>query len=82
MHRFNVPTLRNIELTAPYFHDGSAKTLEEAVREMVRYQTQKGQIPEKDVQDIVAFLKTQTGSYRGHNLATITEEEAGILPSK
>nr|AAD53905.1 CytC [Zymomonas mobilis subsp. mobilis ZM4 = ATCC 31821] len=58
------------------------KTLEDAVREMVRYQTQKGQIPEKDVQDIVAFLKTQTGSYRGHNLATITEEDAGILPSK
>ncbi|MFT8735853.1 MAG: cytochrome-c peroxidase [Zymomonas mobilis] len=81
-HRFNVPTLRNVELTAPYFHDGSAKTLEDAVRQMVRYQTSKGQIPEKDVQDIVAFLKAQTGTYRGHNLATITEAEAGIQPSK
>ncbi|AEI37064.1 cytochrome-c peroxidase [Zymomonas mobilis] len=75
-HRFNVPTLRNIALTAPYFHDGSAKTLEDAVKVMVRYQTRKGSIPEQDINDIVAFLKAQTGTYRGHNLATITEAEA------
>jgi cytochrome c peroxidase len=40
--RFKVPNLRNIALTGPYMHDGSAKTLPEAVRLMVRFQTPKG----------------------------------------
>lgn len=38
-HRFKVPNLRNVALTAPYFHDGSAPTLDDAVKKMVRYQT-------------------------------------------
>lgn len=64
-NRFKVPTLRNIALTAPYMHDGSVKTLDEAVRVMVRNQTRKGRLLDKDVQDIVAFLKTLTGTYKG-----------------
>ena len=59
-HKFKVPGLRNVELTAPYFHDGSARTLEEAVRVMVQYQLAQ-EITEVQVGQIVAFLKTLTG---------------------
>ena len=57
---FKVPSLRNVELTAPYFHDASAATLEQAVDVMFRYQL--GRIGSlQDKQAIVAFLKTLTG---------------------
>ena len=57
---FKVPTLRNVELTYPYFHDGAAKTLEEAVDIMGRLQLGKSFTKEETAQ-IVAFLKTLTG---------------------
>jgi cytochrome c peroxidase len=57
---FKVPTLRNVELTYPYFHDGAANTLEEAVDVMGRLQLAKKYTPE-EVAQIVAFLKTLTG---------------------
>lgn len=57
---FKVPTLRNVELTYPYFHDGRAKTLSEAVSTMGRIQLGKEFKPE-EVSRIVAFLKTLTG---------------------
>jgi len=57
---FKVPTLRNIALTAPYFHDGSAKTLLEAVKTM-SHSNLGIEIPTKDAQKIVHFLKTLTG---------------------
>ncbi|MEZ4223218.1 MAG: cytochrome-c peroxidase [Polyangiaceae bacterium] len=57
---FKVPGLRNIEKTAPYFHDASAKTLEEAVQMMSEYQFNK-KLDDKQVASIVAFLKTLTG---------------------
>jgi cytochrome c peroxidase len=44
---FKVPSLRNIVLTAPYFHDGSAETLNEAVKVMVKYQLGRNTISEK-----------------------------------
>lgn len=59
-HRFKVPGLRNVELTQPYFHDGSQKTLEDAVREMGKYQIGINMI-DADIAQIVAFLKTLTG---------------------
>jgi cytochrome c peroxidase len=59
-HFFKVPTLRNIELTPPYFHDGSVKTLKDAVQKMGYYQLGI-EIPDDDANDIVAFLKTLTG---------------------
>jgi cytochrome c peroxidase len=56
---FKVPSLRNVELTAPYFHDGSAQNLEAAVDVMFRYQL--GRIaPASDKALIVKFLKTLT----------------------
>jgi cytochrome c peroxidase len=57
---FKVPSLRNIALTAPYFHDASAKTLEDAVDVMFRYQL--GRFASKeDKKLIVGFLGTLTG---------------------
>ncbi|MDY7560876.1 cytochrome c peroxidase [Pseudomonas sp. 10B1] len=64
---FKVPSLRNVALTAPYFHDGSAKTLDEAVAVMFRYQV--GRTPsELDKSLIVQFLKTLTGELAGKPL--------------
>ncbi len=58
--KFKVPTLRNVELTYPYFHDGAANTLKEAVDIMGRVQLGKKFTDEENAQ-IVAFLKTLTG---------------------
>ncbi len=58
---FRVPGLRNIVLTAPYFHDGSAKTLEEAVELMNTLMTGRDSIPSGDKKLIVKFLHTLTG---------------------
>lgn len=59
-HVFKVPSLRNVALTAPYFHDGSAPTLEAAVDVMFRYQLGRT-APPADKALIVEFLKTLTG---------------------
>ncbi|MDP5052323.1 MAG: cytochrome C biogenesis protein CcsA, partial [Congregibacter sp.] len=57
---FKVPTLRNIELTYPYFHDGSVSTLEEAVQIMGDVQVGR-RFTDTETASIVAFLKTLTG---------------------
>lgn len=57
---FKVPTLRNVELTYPYFHDGAVNTLTEAVDTMSRLQLGRSFSAEENAQ-IVAFLKTLTG---------------------
>jgi cytochrome c peroxidase len=61
---FRVPSLRNVALTAPYFHDGTAATLENAVTAMARYQLGRELEPE-DVALLADFLRTLTGEYRG-----------------
>jgi cytochrome c peroxidase len=58
--KFKVPTLRNVELTYPYFHDGAANSLKEAVETMGRVQLGRKFTDEENAQ-IVAFLKTLTG---------------------
>jgi cytochrome c peroxidase len=60
-----VPSLRNVAATAPYFHDGSAGTLPEAVRMMGLAQLDRV-LTESQITAIVAFLNTLTGTYRGH----------------
>ncbi|MCK5727103.1 MAG: cytochrome-c peroxidase [Thiotrichaceae bacterium] len=57
---FKVPTLRNIELTYPYFHDGEASSLTEAVNTMAKIQLAK-EFTKEETSEIVAFLKTLTG---------------------
>ncbi|MDX8381795.1 MAG: cytochrome c peroxidase [Ghiorsea sp.] len=59
-HVFRVQSWRNVAMTAPYFHDGSAVTLEEAVTTMAKVQLDT-KLSKKDVSDIVAFLETLTG---------------------
>lgn len=66
-HRFKTPGLRNVALTAPYMHDGSLQTLEEAVNHMARFQV-GNQLTTEETADIVAFLKTLTGEYQGVSL--------------
>lgn len=58
---FKVPSLRNVEKTGPYFHDGSISTLEQAVDVMAEYQLGK-KLSKEDVASIVTFLKSLTGS--------------------
>ena len=71
-HRFKVPGLRNIELTWPYYHDGTRATMEEAVRDMARYQCDVD-ITDAEVDYIVAFLRTLTGEYHGKKLTNPNE---------
>lgn len=59
-HVFRVPSLRNVEYTAPYFHDGSVATLDDAVRRMIVHQV-GGQPNSEEVRRIVEFLKTLSG---------------------
>ncbi len=63
-HYFKVPSLRNVEKTAPYFHNGNARNLEQAVYEMGYYNLGV-KMPAEDVTYIVKFLKTLTGEYEG-----------------
>ncbi len=58
-YMFKVPSLRNIEKTGPYFHDGSITSLDSAVKIMGRVQLGR-QMDDEDTQNIVAFLKTLT----------------------
>ena len=70
---FRVPSLRNVAVTAPYFHDGGASTLEQAVGTMARAQLGRV-LTEEEISLIVKFLHTLTGEYQGHPLS------AGTLP--
>ncbi len=59
-HVFRVQSWRNVAMTAPYFHNGSAQTLAEAVTIMAKVQLDT-RLSKRDVRDIVAFLETLTG---------------------
>jgi cytochrome c peroxidase len=61
-HLFKVPTLRNIALTAPYFHNGKVQNLEDAVRIMAKTQLNRDLTAEQTA-DIVAFLGALTGEF-------------------
>jgi cytochrome c peroxidase len=62
-----VPSLRNIATTPPYFHDGSAATLADAVRKMGAAQLDQT-LTDQQVDAIVAFLRTLTGTYLGNSV--------------
>ena len=67
-HVFRVPSLRNVAVTAPYFHDGATASLAEAVDIMARAQLGRD-LPGTDIDLIVKFLGTLTGEYQGRSLA-------------
>lgn len=73
-HRFKVPGLRNIELTWPYYHDGTRATMEEAVRDMALYQCDV-ELKDSEVASIVAFMRTLTGEYQGKLLTSDNVQE-------
>ena len=63
--KFKVPSLRLVTLTAPYFHDGSAETLPEAIRVMAKYQLGR-RMSDDDVKLIIVFLQSLVGElYQG-----------------
>lgn len=72
---FRVPSLRNVEVTAPYFHDGRAATLPEAIAIMGRSQLGR-ELSESDIDSLAAFLNSLTGEYNGRRLSTIADEAA------
>ncbi|TWT61689.1 cytochrome c peroxidase [Rubinisphaera italica] len=61
-HYFKVPTLRNITITAPYFHNGAVESLSDAVRVMAETELDS-ELSEKDVADIVEFLTSLDGEF-------------------
>jgi len=73
LYQFKVPSLRNVAMTAPYFHDGSVNSLHEAVRIMGKVQLGVD-LTDRDVDEIVAFLGSLTGKLP-ENFAT-----APVLP--
>jgi cytochrome c peroxidase len=66
---FRVPSLRNVAVTAPYFHDGRARTLEEAVTTMAKVQLGTT-LTARETELIVRFLHTLTGEYQGRLVGT------------
>lgn len=71
-HRFKVPGLRNVALTAPYFHDATQTTLEDAVIAMAKYEVGVD-LTQQEVKQIVSFLQTLTGEYQGKLLTNAND---------
>jgi cytochrome c peroxidase len=65
--KFKVPSLRNIAVTYPYFHDGQTDNLKEAVMIMSKYQEGR-ELSDEEADLIVQFLKSLTGEYQGKPL--------------
>ena len=78
---FKVPTLRNVEMTYPYFHDGEAQTLTEAVDIMGRLQLGKTFTDEENAQ-LVAFLKTLTGDQPAFQMPILPPSTDATPPPK
>jgi cytochrome c peroxidase len=81
LYVFRVPGLRNVAMTAPYFHDGSVRTLPEAVKVMARVQLGVA-LSEGDTRDIVEFLKSLTGEPRENFAVVPVLPEGAIIPAK
>lgn len=78
---FRVPSLRNVEKTAPFMHDGSVKTLEEAVKLMGTHQLGKD-LSKEDVDSLVTFLKSLTGELPTKAIAAPTLPKSGKATPK
>ena len=81
LYVFRVPSLRNVAMTAPYFHDGSVATLPEAVKVMARVQLGVA-LSEADTGDIVAFLKSLTGEPQANFTMAPVLPEGAVTPAK
>jgi cytochrome c peroxidase len=81
MYVFKVPSLRNVAMTPPYFHDGSVATLPEAVRVMGRVQLGR-KLTDEQIGRIVAFLQSLTGSLPEDFATSPVLPAASFVPSK
>ena len=82
LHVFKVPALRNVALTAPYFHDGAMKSLADTVREMAWLQLGQ-KLNDDQVQSIVSFLRALNGKGRKGKdaMASVVAPTGGALPA-
>ena len=76
---FRVPNLRNVALTAPYFHTGSVNSLQEAVRIMIKSQN-GASVSEETVKNITRFLEAQTGKLYGKPANALTPQDVKLKP--
>jgi cytochrome c peroxidase len=79
MYVFKVPSLRDVAMTAPYFHDGSAHALPDAVRVMARVQLGTT-LSDTQVTEIVAFLESLTGTLPSDFATAPTLPAGAFLP--
>ena len=77
---FRVPSLRNVALTAPYFHDGRARSLDVAVDTMAKVQLGRT-LRAEEIAEIVQFLNSLTGRYRGQSLDAATPSLRAVIES-
>ena len=70
---FKTPTLRNVALTWPYYHDGSVPTLEKAIEMMSQYQVGRT-MSDEEIDKVKAFLDALTGEYQGKTLTNINNK--------
>lgn len=73
-YRFKTPTLRNVALTWPYYHDGSVATLNEAITMMAKYQVGREMSPE-EARKVETFLQALTGEYQGKVLTNDNDQK-------
>ncbi len=81
LYVFKVPSLRNVAMTPPYFHDGSVATLPQAVRIMAKVQLGRT-LTDTEVSDIVAFLDSLTGKLPKNFMASPVLPPAPFTPAK
>jgi cytochrome c peroxidase len=79
-HMWRVTGLRNVALTAPYFHNGAVATLDEAVRVMAQVQLKKT-LNDQEVRDVVEFLHTLTGTFPAQTLPRLPAAADGAVYS-
>ena len=72
-YRFKTPTLRNVALTWPYYHDGSVPTLDKAIEMMAQYQVGRTMKPEETAK-VKSFLEALTGEYKGATLTNTNKQ--------
>ena len=73
-YRFKNPTLRNVALTWPYYHDGSVSTLEKAIEMMAEFQVGR-KMSEPEIAKVKTFLDAQTGQFQGKTLTNTNEKK-------
>lgn len=77
-HMWRVTGLRNVAVTAPYFHNGSVPSLHEAVRVMAKTQLNK-EFTDQQIADVVAFLRTLTGQFPPPQVPRLPPSDDGGL---